>query len=264
MAEFTSYDAAFPPANPPSTDIVAFYIGGDTPHPWTMAEIQAQHARYRLPIYVRTGTGVTRAQADARECQNAILRRGIPTGVLIALDMETGQDPQYVEEFQRLMAKVDHPVMTYGSRKYVFGNHAEIYWVADWTGEPHMAAGAKMTQYARLNDWDLSIADPALPLWDTRPAPKPAEAPAMPNFVSVTGITSSGFLMSWPAVPGADSYDWRVTYQGVVANFGSTPHTEWDVTGLAPDHTYTVHVAAVNSAGKSAETNGPHVQTSRA
>ena len=48
------YDAAYPPAKPPAADGVCIYIGGDTPHVWTLAEIEAQPARYRLPIFVRS------------------------------------------------------------------------------------------------------------------------------------------------------------------------------------------------------------------
>ena len=50
----TFYDAAWPPARPPVADGCCIYIGGDTPHVWSLADIASQRARYRLPIFVRS------------------------------------------------------------------------------------------------------------------------------------------------------------------------------------------------------------------
>ena len=37
------------------------------------------------------------------------------------------------------------------------------WWVADWTGQPHLPAGAVACQYASLTDYDLSVVSPAWP-----------------------------------------------------------------------------------------------------
>ena len=37
------------------------------------------------------------------------------------------------------------------------------WWVADWTGEPHLPAGAVACQYASLADYDVSVVSPAWP-----------------------------------------------------------------------------------------------------
>lgn len=87
--------------------------------------------------------------------------------------------------------------------------------------------------------------------------------PAMPSNVRATHITSDGFTITWNKVTGATSYKVNVTYQGKAAKSESVSGTSATISGLTPDHTYTVHVAAVNSAGSSAQTNGPSVKTTR-
>jgi len=92
------------------------------------------------------------------------------------------------------------------------------------------------------------------------PAPK---APATPSGVSASGAGPTGFGVRWNAVSGATQYRVRVTYQGQLAGQVTTGGTSTGISGLAPNRTYTVHVAAGNSAGWSAETNGPTIKTTR-
>jgi chitodextrinase len=53
----------------------------------------------------------------------------------------------------------------------------------------------------------------------------------------------------------------RVTYQSALVWSKTVTGTSVAVSGLTADHTYTVHVAAVDSSGTSSETNGPSVKT---
>ena len=90
-----------------------------------------------------------------------------------------------------------------------------------------------------------------------------ASPPAMPSGVTVAKVSSTSATLTWKAVPGATSYQVRLTYQGTLSKSGSSSSPSWTVNSLTPDHTYTAHVKACNAAGCSAETNGPSVKTSK-
>jgi Fibronectin type III domain len=111
---------------------------------------------------------------------------------------------------------------------------------------------------------------PATPPPATPPASPPATSkstaptvkiPTMPGNVRTSNITSSGFTVAWNASSGATSYRVRVTYQSNLVWNKTVSGTSVTTGGLTSDHTYTVHVAAINSAGTSSETNGPSVKT---
>lgn len=171
------YDAAYPPSNPPSTDVVAFYIGGDTPHPWTADEIDQQSARYRLPIFVRSNPSSSAAAPDANETISWLRANKAPQGCAVALDLETAVHPTYVTTYDHLVHAAGWVVLAYGSIGTVFANPRTSggYWVANPTGSPHMAPGAVATQWAfdtQLgHPWDLSDVADSVPLWDTHAGP---------------------------------------------------------------------------------------------
>ena len=87
----------------------------------------------------------------------------------------------------------------------------------------------------------------------TTTAPK-VTVPPMPSGVTATNITDSSVALKWNPSAGATSYRIRVTYQSKLVKQQTSPGTSTTVTGLGADHTYTFHVAAVNSAGTSSET----------
>jgi len=62
-----------------------------------------------------------------------------------------------------------YPVIDYGSESTLRGNMNPdgYYWGADWTSVPHLHTGEGMTQYLSLQNEDVSLANAALPLWDT-------------------------------------------------------------------------------------------------
>jgi hypothetical protein len=91
--------------------------------------------------------------------------------------------------------------------------------------------------------------------------PPAAGAPAMPSGIKVTAVTPGGFKASWPKVPRATGYQYRITYQGKLVLARSFTAPSLTVSGLTPDHTYTLHVKACNAKGCSAETGGPTVKT---
>ena len=210
------YDAAYPPSNPPHWDAAAGYIGGDTPHVWTAAEWARQPVRYRLPIFVRSnptgvlaramsrmrvhpvtgGTARTAAKALARlrsrtytvtaasDAVKAIawLRANhAPKGCTVSLDLETAINAPYVRTFNADLLAAGYKVLAYGSLSTIFHNPKPSagYWVAHYTGSPHMESGAVATQWTSGSSHDSNLVADSVPLWDTK-APTPTPTPAPP------------------------------------------------------------------------------------
>ena len=175
MSDLTFYDAAFPPADPPASDGVCLYLGGDAVHVWTTAEIGAQKARYRLPVFVRSNPPGPGAAADVAAAVSRLTAIGAPKGTLVAWDMETAADPSYIRGVSAGLASAGYKLIVYGSQSAVLGNDVPdgLYWGADWTDRGAPASGDAMTQWVTFAAYDESLALPSLPFWDTRP-PKPA------------------------------------------------------------------------------------------
>jgi len=77
--------------------------------------------------------------------------------------------------------------------------------------------------------------------------------PNVPTGLTTNGATSSIFIASWNAVPGADSYEIDVSKDNFVTLIGShNPASTTDaITGLSPSTVYRCRVRAVNLGGKS-------------
>jgi hypothetical protein len=185
----TMYDrakAAGTPGQPaaPKTDAVLIYAGGLTPDPWTLEDIHAQTARYRLPCWVARGAGHDAGVAEAREMLTWLRAHRAPRGRLLVLDLETrntGPDHDYERAWRRTVADARYWVSLYGSSGNLFTYPATGggYWVADpppagQPARPHMFAhpDVAMTQWRFAipgQDWDLSVLRRELRplLWDT-------------------------------------------------------------------------------------------------
>src|SRR6266540_4615399 len=180
------WDAAYPPTSPPNWEVVAFYCGGNTPHVWTDSEIERQPARWRLPIFVRSHDGDP--LADAHTSIVWLVRHEVPCGVTLALDYETRVDATYLATFDRAVTDAGWRVMVYGSRDFVLRNPKPSggYWVADYTGSPHLYPGSAATQWSGSGPfggaYDPNLVADSTPLWDTQEAPMPltdADAPVI-------------------------------------------------------------------------------------
>lgn len=186
----TFIDAAYPPQSMKGAEGLCFYIGGDTPHVWTIQEVNSFNARYLLPVWVRSNPDISLAGEDATTALNALVHTyHAPEGSLVALDSETSADPGYVREFVTRMNAGGYPVIDYGSVSTVFGNDNPdgYYWSADWTGFPHFSWKSQMTQYISFPSYDLSEAVPNLPFWQPgkpAPAPKPQETDMQFGFLT--------------------------------------------------------------------------------
>ena len=167
------YDASSPPTDP-HLDVCAFYIGGDTPHQWTDAEITGQSARWRLPIYVCDNPAQRNPTTDAAEAVAWLRAHHVPAGCALALDYEMAVNGAYVTAFDKAITAAGWTLLLYGSLSYVIQNPRPSagYWTASWTGAPHLDPGAAATQYigdTQLGKpYDLSEVADSLVLWDTQ------------------------------------------------------------------------------------------------
>lgn len=162
-------DAAFPGKNvPPGFHAVAGYIGGDTPHIWTAGE-WARFTRLRkLPIWTRSNPGQADPYRDAVVADRRLQALGVPPGAIVALDKETASDHVYLKHFSSGLAVAGYKFMAQYESLSVFQVAQQnglsvrtFFWVADWTGKPHMFAKPVFAvQYAdaRLTGtgWDAS------------------------------------------------------------------------------------------------------------
>jgi peptidoglycan hydrolase-like protein with peptidoglycan-binding domain len=162
---------------------VAFYVGGDTPHAWSKAEVDATPYRYRLPIFVRSNPPGPGAAADVAACVKQLDAIGCPEGALVAWDVETAVDAPYIVAVHAALKAAGYPLIIYASQSAIAGqgNPDGLYWGAQWTGAVHIAAGDAMTQYVDFGGYDESSATSALPFWDTQakaPVPLPVPVPS--------------------------------------------------------------------------------------
>lgn len=173
MNDLVFYDAAVPPASPPEADGAAVYIGGDTPHVWTRADVEGTKVRYLLPVFVRSNPAQASAAVDAGAALAALHNLGVPKGSLVSWDTETAADPAYMRVVYDLIVGAGYKLMDYGSQDDLFANELPVggyYWGADWTGTAHIDQGDAGTQYENLAaaGIDLSVFKPGLPFWDTK------------------------------------------------------------------------------------------------
>lgn len=152
-------DASTPPSSrPEGAEIVAGYIGGDTPHVWTEHEWHAFGRVKKLPVFVRSGPG--NGTSDAFAALQQMYRLGVPKGTTVAYDLETQVQGAMVTGFRNALRWAGYRVWIYGSASSVFGNPpCDGYWVADYTGQAFMYPHSKVvaTQYeANHNGWDWS------------------------------------------------------------------------------------------------------------
>jgi hypothetical protein len=168
-------------------DIVLLYCGGDTPHPWTQADIAAMPERYRYPCWVRSDPQDVSAGQDAALFAAWLHGHQVPMGTCVILDLETAVNGPYVTAFNLAMRAAGYKVTKYGSQNYIWqnpqtdgGTYVALPGPAVLTTEGDTVA----RQYAFDGSYDLSVVKPQseLPLWDMQPPPPPP--------------------------PPSDSYDW--------------------------------------------------------
>ena len=159
------FDASVPPQKPyPGCAAVAGYIGGATPHVWTVAEWQRFAAFRQLPIWVKdtSATAANQATEAAREAVKLGWRPHATHRRWIVLDMETSADVTFVSHFAVTLHTDGFGCLVYGSSSSVFGNpHADGYWVARWDDIPTLENFPNIKAHQYINDqpWDGTVVD---------------------------------------------------------------------------------------------------------
>lgn len=167
---WTMRDCAFPNDNGPETDIQLLYCGGDTPHVWTTAEIDALDEKMYLPTWVRSDPGNYNGETEGNEFVNWLHANKVPNKITVVLDLETAIDAAYVNAFNNTLAKFSFYTMKYGSKDFIFSNPKTSggTFVADPTQTPHMVTEGDTvaTQYAFDGTYDLSWVSQTVKVWD--------------------------------------------------------------------------------------------------
>lgn len=171
MPTLLSYDASTPPANPPVADIVAFYLGGDTPHVWSISEIAATTTRYRLPIWTRSNPQPSLALPDSQAMLSQLYSIGAPP-CLTALDLEGAVTDTYVTAYYGYLHGPGYSVSPYVERvNWPSTPKCDGIWLA-YPGATQRPASVLACQFAAdvaTGQYDLSWWAPSATtlLWDT-------------------------------------------------------------------------------------------------
>jgi hypothetical protein len=152
---------------PAGTQIVAGYIGGDTPHVWTASEWnQFTGVRY-LPIFVddkesyANGTALGSAMARA-----AVARGWYPSDdsdphLVLVVDAEITKAYEYYAEASDRVWELGFVLMQYRSAGSV-GNEEQntpsLTWVADYgQPKPHTTIWGGYQYQPNVHGWDLDV-----------------------------------------------------------------------------------------------------------
>lgn len=135
------FDASLPPGRPyPGCAAVAGYIGGNTPHVWTLAEWLMFHDLAQLPIWV--GYREADPVGHARSAAAAARKRGWaafhqPKWRAIVLDQETEVDEPWIAAFGHELQAAGFLCWPYNSVSVVAaGGDPAGYslWLPTWDG----------------------------------------------------------------------------------------------------------------------------------
>ena len=185
-------DCAYPLTNYPTswkgTTILggSFYIGGNTPHVWTLDEVAElkKHYRFLLPIFTRSDPQNANASADFNKALEQLRYYGVPSGrgYLMQLDYEAAVDSSYELAFDAMLLKNGYRLELYGQSSTVTANKIPSggYDIARWTNQDY-APTSTADQFADVGEYDLNDFRNDAPLWDTQyVAPKPPVPPVAP------------------------------------------------------------------------------------
>lgn len=153
MTLHLAYDASRPPTEPyPGAEGVMGYVGGNTPHVWTLDEwLVVQHLR-QWPIWVGylEDDPATHAQAAVTAVRGLGWTPGGSDRRAILLDFETETDPAWVDAFAIDVYAGGYETMVYGSAAFIEGNPVRSgRWIALYNGQQNIPAipGAVGHQY---------------------------------------------------------------------------------------------------------------------
>jgi len=214
------FDAAYPERvlkfGAPKWEVVAGYVGGNTPHVWTDAEwalmVERSGALWCLPIYSRSNPGIHDPSVDAGQLVAWLIDHRVPKGCGAALDLETAIDPGYVRTFDSKLYAVGYKVILYGSKSSLFQNPKPSggYWVADYTNEPHLYPGSAATQWAGSTPfggaYDPSLVADSTTLWKVGDPDMPLSAGDLDKIAVIAENSNAKYyrMLARGEMPGGD------------------------------------------------------------
>lgn len=213
-----------PSVNRPRTDVVIIYIGGDTPHVWTDAElIEQEHlSTYGLPCFVRSNPPGPGVAPDLHDCLRWLYNHNVPRGSSVLLDLETAIARSYVLPFGYGLNQAGYKCLVYGSRSTLYRNPKMDGYFDAHPGDPaQVDPGNVGTQYDYTGSFDLSDLLDTVSLWRFQPAianqavttPAPVAPPTA--VVSVPSV-KKGRLLYLCYTPQPNSHQYQVFDNGVV------------------------------------------------
>lgn len=205
---------AWPSVNRPRTDVVLIYIGGDTPHVWTDAEIKEQEglSDYGLPCFVRSNPPGPGVAPDLFDCIRWLRAHNVPVGSAVVLDLETAVAPSYVLPFGYGLNQAGYKCLPYGSRATLYRNpQLDGYFDAHPGDPPEVDPGNVATQYDYTGSYDLSEILDSVQLWEfTHPAVHATDTGP------VVASKTKGNLLYLCYTPQPNSHQYQVFDNGVV------------------------------------------------
>jgi hypothetical protein len=182
----TMKDSAWPTSAGPLTDIVLIYVGGDTPHPWTTADILSMPERYRFPTWVRSNPSGFNGAIEGALFVAWLHGHGVPMGACVCLDLETAINAAYVNSFNLVLRAAGYRLTKYGSTSTIWQNpktDGGTYVAEPGATGMDTTGDTIATQFAYDGVYDLSwvMAQPIAPLWDTKPVIVPPVSPPTPT-----------------------------------------------------------------------------------
>lgn len=167
-------DSSSPPPEPTRLPAYGFYIGGETPHVWTDAELEALDSRWVLPIFTNINPGAD-AAAHADFIISWLHGHGWKLREVVAVDTEATEMAGYLAELDSRLYSAGFDLIDYESKSPEAGNPITHggRWIADWTRIPHLFPGSVATQYASAtmtgDPWDHSVISAGVRLHELHP-----------------------------------------------------------------------------------------------
>jgi hypothetical protein len=159
-------DAAYPPDTAPRwCEVVCGYIGGNTPHVWTLDEWHRFSHLRQVPIWTCYGdpAGPETQAAEAARAARALGWAAYfrPHTRVIVGDCETMQDESFWTAFDAALYREGFLGVCYGSLSTVLANRAVRVWAADWNDIPALYGGASIhgMQYIGNMPWENTAID---------------------------------------------------------------------------------------------------------
>jgi hypothetical protein len=149
-----------------------FYIGGNTPHVWTVDEVAVLKKTYQylLPIFTKSDPQSANSITDTSAAIKQLLLLDAPEEILVQWDLESAVDSVYTGVVNTVMHAAGYEVELYGSSSTVMQNAIPYggYDTADWTSKDY-APTSTGDQFIDVGTYDLNDFKSSAPLWNMKP-----------------------------------------------------------------------------------------------